>query len=81
MATYTPTAAGDLFCPLTGTQAPFDAEKLAARYPLVDDYVQAVEAAVRASVEAGFLLAEDGAALVESARRGPAADGETIQAY
>ncbi len=81
VATYTPTAAGDLFCPLTGTQAPFDAEELAARYPLVDDYVQAVEAAVRASVEAGFLLAEDGAALVESARRGPAADGETIQAY
>jgi hypothetical protein len=81
VASYAPTTPGPLFCPLTGTQTPFTAEDLAARYPTTDDYVARVQAKVAEAIEDGFLLAEDGAALVESARRGPAAEAETIQKY
>jgi hypothetical protein len=81
VASYAPTTAGPLFCPLTGTQTPFSADELTSRYPTTEDYVALVQAEVDASVAAGFLFAEDGQALVESARRGPAADAETIQAY
>ena len=81
VASYAPTTAGPLFCPLTGTQTPFSADELTSRYPTTEDYVALVQGEVDASVAAGFLFAEDGQALVESARRGPAADAETIQAY
>lgn len=81
VAQYTPTTPGPLFCPLTGTQSPFAEDVLASRYPTIDDYVAKVQARVDASVAEGFLLAEDGVALVESARQGPAADAETIQKY
>lgn len=81
VATYTPTTPGPLFCPLTGTQTPFTATDLATRYPTTDAYVAAVQAKVSESIEEGFLLAEDGATLVESARRGPAAEAETIREY
>jgi hypothetical protein len=81
VASYAPTTPGPLFCPLTGTQTPFTAEDLATRYPTTDAYVAQVQAKVTESVAAGFLLDTDGAALVESARRGPAAEAETIQKY
>jgi hypothetical protein len=81
VASYAPTTPGPLFCPLTGTQTPFSTESLASRYPTTEDYVAAVQAEVDESVRAGFLFAEDGSVLVESARRGPAADAETIQKY
>jgi hypothetical protein len=81
VATFTPISTGGLFCPLTGTQAPFTEAELAQRYPSLDSYVTAVQASVLDNIESGFLLAEDGAELVESARRGPVADAETIQAY
>ena len=81
VASYTPTSVGGLFCPLTGTQSPFVDEVLTGLYPTTSEYVQQVETAVSASVAAGFLLAEDGQALIESARRGPAADAATIQKY
>lgn len=81
VASYAPTTPGPLFCPLTGTQTPFAADKLAALYPTTDDYVARVQAEVDRAVTAGFLFPRDGASLVESARRGPAADAETIQKY
>ena len=81
VASYAPTTPGPLFCPLTGTQTPFSADELASRYPTTDAYVAQVQAKVAESIAAGFLLTEDGAALVESARRGPAAEAETIQRY
>ncbi len=81
VASYAPTTPGPLFCPLTGTQTPFSADDLTTRYPTTDAYVTAVQGKVTESIAAGFLLAEDGAALVESARRGPAAEAETIQKY
>lgn len=81
VASYAPTTPGPLFCPLTGTQTPFGSDKLTELYPTTDAYVAQVEAEVDRSVAAGFLFAEDGATLVESARRGPAADAETIQKY
>ena len=81
IASYAPTTTGPLFCPLTGTQSPLAADDLAARYPTTDDYVAQIQARVDTSVAAGFLLAEDGVALVESAQQGPAAEGETIQKY
>ena len=81
VATYTPTTPGPLFCPLTGTQPPFAADDLASRYPTTDAYVAQVQAKVTQSIADGFLLPEDGAALIESARRGPAAEAETIQKY
>ena len=81
IAKYTPTTEGPLFCPLTGTQSPFAADDLASRYPTIDDYVAQVQSRVDASVAEGFLLTEDGVALVESARQGPAAEAETIQKY
>jgi hypothetical protein len=81
IASYAPTTTGPLFCPLTGTQSPFSAEELATRYPTTDAYVAQVQAKVAESIAAGFLLAEDGVALVESAQRGPANEAETIQKY
>ncbi|MEY2965247.1 MAG: hypothetical protein RLZZ228_1060, partial [Actinomycetota bacterium] len=81
IASYAPTTAGPLFCPLTGTQTPFAADDLASRYPTTDDYVAQIQARVDASVAEGFLLPDDGVVLVESARQGPAAEAETIQRY
>lgn len=81
IASYAPTTAGPLFCPLTGTQTPFAADDLASRYPTTDEYVAQIQARVDASVAEGFLLPDDGVVLVESARQGPAAEAETIQRY
>jgi Alpha/beta hydrolase domain len=81
VATYTPTTQGPLFCPLTGTQTPFAADDLATRYPTTAAYVAEVQAKVAQSIADGFLLREDGASLIQSARRGPAAEAETIQKY
>jgi hypothetical protein len=81
VAAFAPTTPGPLFCPLTGTQTPFAADTLTRLYPTTDAYVAQVQAKVTESISAGFLLPEDGAALVDSARRGPAAEAETIQEY
>ena len=81
VASYAPTTAGPLFCPLTGTQTPFDSDKLTELYPTTQAYVARVQSEVEASITAGFLLAQDGDTLVDSARRGPAAEAETIQKY
>jgi len=81
VAAFAPTSPGPLFCPLTGTQTPFGDDELAALYPTTADYVAAVEDSGARGVAAGFLLPPDAEALVESARRGPAADAATIREY
>lgn len=86
VAAYTPTSergSGLLgaFCPLTGGQTPLSDADLSARYPTTDDYVARVAAEGEADVAAGILLPEDAAALVESARRGPSAEAQTVREY
>jgi hypothetical protein len=49
------------FCALRGFVKPFAPEQLAALYPTRDEYFERFDAAARAAVEAGFLLAPDAA--------------------
>ncbi len=81
VATYGPTSSGGLFCPLTGSQSPFADGDLTRLYPTTEAYVEQVADASQRAVTDGFLLQPDSDYLVESARRGPAADAATIRAY
>lgn len=81
VATYGPFSAGGLFCNLTGWQKPFSRAAIDRLYPTTADYVSKVRIAAEADVAAGILLAEDAATLVESAKRGPIAEGRTIKSY
>ena len=81
VATYGPLSTGGLFCNLTGFQKPLPRSELRSLYPALVDYTRQVRKAVRANVEAGFLLPTDGITLIQSARRGPVAEGRTIQKY
>lgn len=81
VATYGPFSSGGLFCNLTGWQKPFSRAMIQRLYPTTADYVAKVRAAAEADVAAGVLLAEDAATLVESAKRGPIAEGKTIKSY
>lgn len=81
VATYGPTSSGGLFCPLTGSQSPFTDDDLARLYPTTEAYVERVATAAQLAVTDGFLLQPDADYLVESARRGPAADAATIREY
>ena len=80
-ATRGPVSSGGLFCPLTGFQTPFGRGLLKKLYPTKANYVAQVRQAAWADVRAGFLLAPDAGELVRLARRGPAADAQTIAAY
>ncbi|MEK9809707.1 MAG: alpha/beta hydrolase domain-containing protein [Candidatus Nanopelagicales bacterium] len=81
VATRGPISTGGLFCNLTGYQKPFPRKILKARYPKKAEYVDQVRRAGRADARSGVLLIEDAADLVRQARRGPAADGQTIRDY
>lgn len=81
VATYGPFSTGGLFCNLTGWQKPFSRAAIDRLYPTTSDYVEKVRAAAEADVAAGILLADDAATLVESAKRGPFAEGRTIKKY
>ena len=81
VATFGPISSGGLFCPLTGSQTPFSDSDLNALYESTDVYVQQVTEASRQAVSDGFLLAPDAEFLIESARRGPAADAATIRTF
>ena len=81
VATYGPFSTGGLFCNLTGWQKPFSRAAIDRLYPTTSDYVSKVRAAAEADVAAGILLAEDAVTLVESAKRGPIAEGRTIKSY
>jgi hypothetical protein len=52
---------------LFGSTTPFDQATLASLYPTHGDYVQAVRAATREAVDAGFLLPADGERIIEDA--------------
>jgi hypothetical protein len=56
---------GDGFCRLFGTTKLFAAEELATRYVDEAGYVNAVKDSAEAAVEAGFLLDEDAAVIIE----------------
>ena len=58
-ATNTGINTGSGFCRLYGSSEPFEAAMLAKLYPTHAEYVDAVKAAVRANVEAGYLLEYD----------------------
>jgi hypothetical protein len=81
VAAYGPFSTGGLFCNLTGWQKPFSRAAITRLYPTTADYVSKVREAAEADVAAGILLPEDAAALVESAQRGPIAEGKTIKRY
>jgi hypothetical protein len=49
------------FCALRGFVKPFGPEQLAALYPTRDEYLERFDAAARAAVEGGYLLAPDAA--------------------
>lgn len=52
---------------VVGSTTPFDQATLALLYPTHEDYVQAVRAATRDAVDAGFLLPADGQRIIEEA--------------
>jgi hypothetical protein len=56
---------------LAGQTIPFDQAKLDRLYPDAQAYVDAVAVAAQAAVDAGFLLPDDAAALVQEARDKP----------
>jgi hypothetical protein len=66
-ATNTGINTGSGFCRLYGSSQPFDAGTLAKLYPTHAVYVAAVKAAVKANVEAGYLLEYDAKATVAEA--------------
>jgi hypothetical protein len=57
----------NVFCSLFGKTTAFDAATLASLYPDHDDYVGKVTAAADAAEQAGFLLEDDAAAIVDAA--------------
>jgi hypothetical protein len=81
VATFGPISSGGLFCPLTGSQSPFSDAELNRLYESTEVYVQRVSDASNKAVNDGFLLPEDAQFLIESARRGPAADAATIRTF
>jgi hypothetical protein len=58
---------GAAFCALFGTTVPFDSAKLATLYRTHAKYVAAVQRATRRAVRAGFVLPDDGTAIVTAA--------------
>lgn len=57
------------FCILYGSREPFSDAELLQRYPDRASYVAKVDAAIKASVEAGYMLPEDAVGLCREARR------------
>ena len=54
-----PGPSGGVICLLLGSTRPLAPERLAERYPSVDAYLEAYEAATDEAVDAGFVLEED----------------------
>ena len=63
-----PADGASIVCILMGSTSPFPADQLAARYPGPDDYATAWAAATDATIDAGFFLPEDRAAIIADAR-------------
>lgn len=62
---------GSALCSLYGRHQPFDAATLQSRYPTHAQYVTAVDRAVAASLQAGFMVERDAAATRVAARSAP----------
>jgi len=63
-----PAEGASIICILMGSTSPLPAEQLATRYPEPDDYATAWAAATDATIDAGFFLPEDRAAIIADAR-------------
>jgi hypothetical protein len=66
-AQWTGNSTGASFCFIAGHEKPFSAARLRELYPTHADYVRKVKRNTDALVAAGFVTAEDGAALVKAA--------------
>lgn len=64
-ARYSGESTAEGYCGLTGSTVPFTEAQLARRYPTPTAYVDDLQAAVADAVEAGYLLEEDAAELLE----------------
>jgi hypothetical protein len=60
--------AESVFCSLFGSTTPLTRQQLMSLYPTHADYVEKVTASADAAVEAGFLLPDDGEAMIEEAK-------------
>jgi hypothetical protein len=65
-AAYSGESSGTGYCALTGSAVPFTEAQLAKRYPNPEDYVTQLSAAIDRAVQAGHLLPDDAAELLES---------------
>lgn len=68
-STWFGNSTGPSFCRIAGHETPFDRNQLKALYPNPEDYVRAVTASVSRLVIEGFIVAEDGQALIAEATR------------
>lgn len=55
------------YCGLAGATVPFTAERLVERYPTPEAYVAALTASIRKAIDAGYLLVDDAAQLLDVA--------------
>ena len=63
-----PGADSSVVCILFGTTTPIPADRLAELYPSAQDYSAAFEKATDGAIDAGFVLADDRAELLEMAQ-------------
>ena len=68
-STWFGNSTGPSFCRIAGHEVPFDRDRLRELYPTRDDYVRAVTASVSRLVVEGFIVREDGEALIAEAER------------
>ena len=59
---------GNVLCMLFGSSTPFDSAKLSSLYPTQDDYLERFDAALDATIAAGFVRAQDRDAYAAEAR-------------
>ena len=62
-----PTSSTSVICLLLGSTTPFTRERLAALYASPEDYFQRFDAMIDSAIVAGYVLAEDRAAMLEFA--------------
>ena len=68
-STWFGNSTGPSFCRIAGHEVPFEQSQLRALYPAPEDYVRAVTASVSRLVVEGFIVKEDGEALIGEATR------------
>jgi hypothetical protein len=68
-AQWTGNSTGESFCSIAGHETPFDAARLQSLYPTHQKYVQAVTHDVQGLIARRFITREDGAKLIEQAKR------------